>query len=178
MARFKGLVSLGGNFVRAIPEREAIERRGANRPYRLIATKLNRSHLVHGRGAFILSVSGALGRGCPGKRSASVSIEDSFSHIHGSIGTARAGERAFALRAGDRDRHRESDAAGAIRNGAGTNGPAITPSSAISSPRLIRRSSTISTRACSSLAAFIAAMRRMSASGRPKAAKRSSPLRE
>jgi len=77
----KAFFGFGGNFVRAIPEREAMEK--AWRGMRLtvqIATKLNRSHLVNGAVAYLLP---CLGRT---EESQTVTVEDSLSCIHGSIG--------------------------------------------------------------------------------------------
>lgn len=83
----KGFVSLGGNFVRAIPEREAMERAWGDQALTVyIATKLNRSHLVHGLSSYLLP---CLARSEEDKQASgrqSVSIEDSFSHIYGSVG--------------------------------------------------------------------------------------------
>ena len=83
----QAFVSLGGNFVRAIPEREAMEqawRKQALTVY--IATKLNRSHLVHGRASYVLPCLARSEEDLQQGGPQSVSIEDSFSHIHGSIG--------------------------------------------------------------------------------------------
>ena len=83
----QAFVSLGGNFVRAIPEREAMEqawRKQALTVY--IATKLNRSHLVHGRASYVLPCLARSEEDMQQSGPQSVSIEDSFSHIHGSIG--------------------------------------------------------------------------------------------
>ena len=83
----QAFVSLGGNFVRAIPEREAMEqawRKQALTVY--IATKLNRSHLVHGRASYVLPCLARSEEDLQQSGPQSVSIEDSFSHIHGSIG--------------------------------------------------------------------------------------------
>src|SRR5207302_4056802 len=57
----RAFVGLGGNFVRAIPEREAMEQ--AWRKLRLtvqVATKLNRSHLIHGEVTYLLPCLGRL----------------------------------------------------------------------------------------------------------------------
>ncbi len=51
-----------------------------------IATKLNRSHLVHGRAAFILPCLARSEEDEQASGPQAVSIEDSFSHIYGSIG--------------------------------------------------------------------------------------------
>ena len=83
----QGFVSLGGNFVRAIPDRDVMEpawRQQALTVY--IATKLNRSHLVHGRVSYLLPCLARPEEDMQQSGPQSVSIEDSFSHIHGSIG--------------------------------------------------------------------------------------------
>ena len=83
----KGFVSLGGNFVRAIPERVAMEKAWASMAVTVnVATKLNRSHLVHGRTAYLLPCLARPEEDVQASGSQSVSIEDTFSHIHGSIG--------------------------------------------------------------------------------------------
>jgi molybdopterin-dependent oxidoreductase alpha subunit len=76
----KGFIGLGGNFVRAIPEREAMERAWSDMRLTVqVATKLNRSHLVHGQAAYLLP---CLGRT---EESQVVTVEDSLSCIHGSL---------------------------------------------------------------------------------------------
>ncbi|MHA6495103.1 FdhF/YdeP family oxidoreductase [Pseudomonas borbori] len=57
--RIKAFIALGGNFIRAVPDTERIEPAWRNLELTVqIATKLNRSHLVHGRSAFILPCLG------------------------------------------------------------------------------------------------------------------------
>lgn len=83
----RAFISLGGNFVRAAPERDAVE--AAWRALDLtvqISTKLNRSHLVHGRSAFILPCLARSETDMQASGPQAVSIEDSFSHIYGSLG--------------------------------------------------------------------------------------------
>ena len=83
----KGFISLGGNFVRAIPEREAMEKAWAAMAVTVnIATKLNRSHLIHGRSAYLLPCLARPEEDIQASGNQSVSIEDTFSHIHGSVG--------------------------------------------------------------------------------------------
>jgi molybdopterin-dependent oxidoreductase alpha subunit len=83
----KGFVSLGGNFVRAIPERDAMEQAWRTQALTVyIATKLNRSHLVHGRVSYVLPCLARSEEDMQQGGRQSVSIEDSFSHIYGSIG--------------------------------------------------------------------------------------------
>ncbi len=83
----KAFFGLGGNFVRAIPDRDRME--PAWRTMELtvqIATKLNRSHLVNGCEAWLLPCLARPEEDLQATGPQSVSMEDSFSHIHGSLG--------------------------------------------------------------------------------------------
>jgi oxidoreductase alpha (molybdopterin) subunit len=83
----RAFIGLGGNFVRAIPERTMME--DAWRRMRLtvqIATKLNRSHLVNGEVAYLLPCLGRSEEDVQSSGPQSVTMEDSLSMIHGSIG--------------------------------------------------------------------------------------------
>ncbi len=83
----RAFIGLGGNFVRAVPETDAVER--AWRKLRLtvqIATKLNRSHLVHGEVSYLLPCLGRSERDVQASGEQAVSVEDSTSCIHGSRG--------------------------------------------------------------------------------------------
>ena len=85
--RIKAFIMLGGNFVRAVPEREAME--AAWNRMRLtvnVATKLNRSHLVHGEISYILPCIGRIEVDKQSSGSQALSIEDSTACIHGSRG--------------------------------------------------------------------------------------------
>jgi molybdopterin-dependent oxidoreductase alpha subunit len=83
----KAFIGLGGNFVRAIPERELMEEAWTRLRLTVqIATKLNRSHLINGEVAYLLP---CLGRSETDKQASgrqAVTMEDSLSCIHGSIG--------------------------------------------------------------------------------------------
>jgi molybdopterin-dependent oxidoreductase alpha subunit len=83
----KAFIGLGGNFVRAIPEREKMEAAWAKMRLTVqIATKLNRSHLINGEVAYLLP---CLGRSEEDKQAGgaqAVTMEDSLSCIHGSLG--------------------------------------------------------------------------------------------
>lgn len=82
-----GFISLGGNFVRAVPDREVVEAAWTTQALTVyIATKLNRSHLVHGKASYLLPCLARSEEDVQAGGSQSVSMEDSFSHIHGSIG--------------------------------------------------------------------------------------------
>src|ERR1700709_1157921 len=78
---------LGGNFVRAIPDRDQME--PAWRRMRLtvnVATKLNPSHLVPAQLSFVLPVPGRIERDVQASGEQSISMEDSTACIHGSRG--------------------------------------------------------------------------------------------
>ncbi len=86
----RGFISLGGNFVRAIPEQGAMEEAWQKQAITVyIATKLNRSHLVHGRASWLLPCLARSEEDLQEGGPQAVTIEDSFSHIHGSIGTRK-----------------------------------------------------------------------------------------
>jgi molybdopterin-dependent oxidoreductase alpha subunit len=80
-------IGLGGNFVRAIPDRGRME--PAWRKLRMtvqIATKLNRSHLIHGDIAYLLPCLGRIEIDMQASGPQAVAVEDSTSCIHGSLG--------------------------------------------------------------------------------------------
>jgi len=82
-----GFIGLGGNFVRAIPDTSRME--PAWRGMRLtvqVATKLNRSHLVNGQIAYLLPCLGRIEEDMQASGPQAVSMEDSTSCIHGSLG--------------------------------------------------------------------------------------------
>ena len=85
--KIRAFVMLGGNFVRAIPDRGRME--PAWRKIRLtvnVATKLNRSHLVHGEISYILPVKSRIEVDAQGGIPQALSMEDSLSCVHGSRG--------------------------------------------------------------------------------------------
>ena len=80
-------IGLGGNFVRAIPETEAMEAAWPRMRLTVqIATKLNRSHLINGEVAYLLPCLGRIEEDAQASGSQAVTMEDSLSCIHGSIG--------------------------------------------------------------------------------------------
>jgi molybdopterin-dependent oxidoreductase alpha subunit len=86
----KGFVGLGGNFLRATPEAKKLE--AAWRKLRLtvnIATKLNRTHLIHGENAYLLPCLGRLEIDEQATGPQAVSMESSIAHFHGSRGRAK-----------------------------------------------------------------------------------------
>jgi len=86
----KAFIGLGGNFIRAIPETEAME--AGWRKIRLtvnIATKLNRSHIIHGEIAYLLPCLGRIEVDEQASGPQAVSMESSVAHFHGSRGRAK-----------------------------------------------------------------------------------------
>ena len=87
--KVKAMISLGGNLVRALPDRERME--SVWRKLRLtvqISTKLNRSHLTPGEVSYILPCLGRTDKDMQAGGQQTVTMEDSLSHIYGSIGQA------------------------------------------------------------------------------------------
>ena len=83
----KGFVGLGGNFARAVPDQDRTQASWSKLALNVqIATKLNRSHLLVGESAWLLPclVRSEEDRQATGPQC--VTMEDSLSHVHGSIG--------------------------------------------------------------------------------------------
>ncbi len=81
----KAFIGLGGNFVRAVPETQKVE--AAWRKLRLtvqVATKLNRSHVIHGEVAYLLPCLGRIEIDQQASGPQIVSMEDSTGHMHAS----------------------------------------------------------------------------------------------
>ncbi|NTS31357.1 FdhF/YdeP family oxidoreductase [Phyllobacterium sp. BT25] len=86
----RAFISLGGNFLRAVPDTTAME--DGWRKMRLsvqIATKLNRSHVVHGEIAYLLPCLGRIEVDEQASGPQAVSIESSIAHFHGSRGKTK-----------------------------------------------------------------------------------------
>ncbi|MCD2325366.1 FdhF/YdeP family oxidoreductase [Sphingomonas sp. IC-56] len=84
--RVKAFLGLGGNFVRAIPEREKMEAAWTDMRLTVqIATKLNRSHLINGQVAYLLPCLGRSEEDMQASGAQIVTMEDTMSCIHGSI---------------------------------------------------------------------------------------------
>ncbi|MBA1375103.1 FdhF/YdeP family oxidoreductase [Sphingomonas ursincola] len=83
----QAFVGLGGNFLRAVPDQTRVEQQWEKLQLTVqIATKLNRSHLFNGRVSFLLPCLGRSEEDSQATGPQTVTIEDSFSHIHGSLG--------------------------------------------------------------------------------------------
>ncbi len=87
--RVKAFFGLGGNFVRAVPETEKIEAAWSSLELTVqIATKLNRSHLVHGKTSYLLPCLGRIEVDEQLSGAQSVTTEDSTGVMHPSTGVA------------------------------------------------------------------------------------------
>ena len=85
--KVKAFFGLGGNFVRAIPERAAMEAAWTNMELTVqVATKLNHSHLVNGKAAYLLPCRGRTEQDMQASGPQAVTVEDTFSCIQGSSG--------------------------------------------------------------------------------------------
>ncbi|CCD91670.1 putative formate dehydrogenase (C-terminal), related to acid resistance with formate dehydrogenase/DMSO reductase, domains 1-3 and ADC-like domain [Bradyrhizobium sp. ORS 375] len=83
----KGFVGLGGNFLRAVPERSLMEPAWSRLRLSVqIATKLNRTHLVPGAVTYLLPCLGRIEIDRQASGAQAVSMEDSTACIHGSRG--------------------------------------------------------------------------------------------
>lgn len=82
-------IGLGGNFVRAVPETELIEKAWRKLPLTVqIATKLNRSHVVHGKVSYLLPCIGRIEIDRQKTGEQAVTMEDSTGFMHGSRGVS------------------------------------------------------------------------------------------
>lgn len=82
-------LGLGGNFVRAVPETGLIEAAWRHLALTVqIATKLNRTHLIHGRTAYLLPCRGRIEIDRQATGPQAVTMEDSTGCMHGSRGVA------------------------------------------------------------------------------------------
>ncbi|WP_238439341.1 FdhF/YdeP family oxidoreductase [Microbacterium sp. JZ31] len=85
--RVRVFMAVGGNFVSATPDTRVVEE-GMSRVGLTVqvSTKLNRSHVVHGRRAIILPTLGRTDRDRRGGADQRVTVEDSMGAVHGSRG--------------------------------------------------------------------------------------------
>ncbi len=88
--RVKGFLSLGGNFARALPDIGRTDPAWQNLALNVqVATKLNRSHLLPGQATWLLPCLVRSEEDVQATGPQAVSMEDSLSHIHGSVGRRR-----------------------------------------------------------------------------------------
>lgn len=85
--RAKVFIGLGGNFAQATPDTDRTAQALRNCDLTVhISTKLNRSHLIHGKEALILPCLGRTDIDQQGEGPQAVTVEDSFSMVHASNG--------------------------------------------------------------------------------------------
>ena len=83
----KVFVAMGGNFAAAIPDTQMTQDALRNLDLSVhVSTKLNRSHLVHGRAALILPCLGRTEIDIQASGPQSITVEDSMSMVHASAG--------------------------------------------------------------------------------------------
>jgi molybdopterin-dependent oxidoreductase alpha subunit len=83
----KVFVAMGGNFAVAIPDWQATQAALRNLELSVhVSTKLNRSHLIHGRDALILPCLGRTEVDIQASGPQSITVEDSMSMVHASAG--------------------------------------------------------------------------------------------
>jgi len=83
----KVFVAMGGNFAAAIPDWQTTQAALRNLDLTVhVSTKLNRSHLIHGRDAVILPCLGRTEIDIQATGPQSVTVEDSMSMVHASVG--------------------------------------------------------------------------------------------
>lgn len=94
--KVKAVLNLGGNLVRAVPDRSRIEPAWAGLRLTVnVATKLNRSHLVHGEVSYVLPCLSRIEYHRTPLGDQAVAMEDSTGCMHGSRGvTEPASEKA------------------------------------------------------------------------------------
>jgi molybdopterin-dependent oxidoreductase alpha subunit len=89
--KVRGFVSLGGNFLRAVPERSLMEPAWSGLRLSVqIATKLNRSHIVPGEVTYLLPCLGRIEIDHQANGPQVVSMEDSTTCIHASRGQRKS----------------------------------------------------------------------------------------
>ncbi|RJL07005.1 formate dehydrogenase [Paracoccus aestuarii] len=85
--RAQGFIGLGGNLARAVPDQDRVAEAWGRMPLTVhVATRLNRTHLMPGRSSWLLPCLVRAEQDLQQGVYQQVTIEDSFSHIHGSIG--------------------------------------------------------------------------------------------
>jgi molybdopterin-dependent oxidoreductase alpha subunit len=83
----KVFVAMGGNFAAAIPDLQRTQQALRNLDLTVqVSTKLNRSHLIHGRHALILPCLGRTEVDIQASGPQSITVEDSMSMVHASAG--------------------------------------------------------------------------------------------
>ncbi|MDT0576578.1 FdhF/YdeP family oxidoreductase [Croceicoccus sp. F390] len=83
----KGFIGLGGNLAKAVPDHERVHAAWGDMELTVhIATKLNKTHMMPGKSSWILPCLVRAEDDVQASGRQTVTMEDSFSHIYGSIG--------------------------------------------------------------------------------------------
>ena len=83
----EAFIGFGGNLARAVPDQDRVAEAWGRIPLTVhVATKLNRTHLMPGKTSYILPCLVRSEEDLQAAGPQQVSIEDSFSHVYGSIG--------------------------------------------------------------------------------------------
>ena len=83
----KGFIGLGGNLAKAVPDHERVHKAWQQMDLTVhIATKPNKTHMMPGKAAYLLPCLVRSEEDMQASGPQTVTIEDSFSHIYGSIG--------------------------------------------------------------------------------------------
>jgi molybdopterin-dependent oxidoreductase alpha subunit len=83
----KGFIGLGGNLARAVPDQGRVHQVWGKMELTVhVATRLNRTHLLPGKQSYVLPCLVRAEEDLQASGPQTVTIEDSFSHIYGSIG--------------------------------------------------------------------------------------------
>jgi len=83
----QGFIGLGGNLARAVPDQSRVHAAWSRMELTAhVATRLNRTHLLPGKQAYLLPCLVRAEQDMQATGPQTVTIEDSFSHIYGSIG--------------------------------------------------------------------------------------------
>jgi len=94
--RIQAFIGLGGNLLRAVPDHARMEAAWPDIELTVsVATRLNRTHLYPGRTAYLLPCLVRAEEDVQATGPQSVSMEDTFSHIHGSIGRRKPASEAL-----------------------------------------------------------------------------------
>lgn len=92
--RVQAFIGLGGNFVRAVPDAQRLEPAWQDVDLTVhVATKLNRSHLVHGKAAYLLPCLGRIEIDRQASGEQVVTMEDSTGVMHASRGVSEPASR-------------------------------------------------------------------------------------
>ena len=131
----KAFISLGGNFIRAIPETDIMERAWRHLELTVqIVTKLNRGALIHGKAAYLLPCLGRIEIDRQATGVQFVTVEDTTGRFHASHGQVEPASEHLLVGAENRRRAGQGNSCRPIRRSTGTPGAVTTRLCATQSP--------------------------------------------